>query len=333
VSDEDAQSATGRSGPVRRTRLLAGPCLLARSLLLAAIVVAGVPADAAAALATSSASATPSAVGYDVSFPQCEASPPQAPSFAIVGVDGGLANDANPCLAQQLSWASAAPGLTRPAQPGLSLYLDAADPGSGVADWPSPDAGTAGVATPYGPCDGSWSRACAFVNGVLRAGYAYGLAVAAAPPVATAELPPTATVLSPAASAPWWIDVEIGASWAGRSSSREWAKLNLAALRGYVAGLRDAGARGPVGLYSNAYQWHVITGLRPRASRAYFTRTEHDWITGARSFAQAPRACAAAFSGSVVTLAQFTEGGLDRDYACPSRPARIASRSERAALG
>jgi hypothetical protein len=256
-----------------------------------------------------------------VSFPQCEASPPLSPSFVVVGVDGGLANDANPCLAQQLAWASAAPGLTRPAQPGLSLYLDAADPGTGVADWPSPAAGTAGAATPYGSCDGGWSRACAFAYGAMRAGYSYALAVVvAAPPVATAELPPIATALSPAATAPWWIDVEIGASWASRSSSREWAQLNVAALHGYIAGLRGAGAHGPIGLYSNAYQWRAITGLRPRASRAYFTHAERDWVTGARSLAQAGRACATIpFSGSAVAIAQFTEGALDRDYACPAR--------------
>ncbi len=285
------------------------------------VSAAAMPVSAAAQPASGTvAPVTAATVGYDVSFPQCEASAPLSPSFAIVGVDGGLANDANPCLAQQLTWASAAAGLSRPAQPGLSLYLDAADPGSGVADWPSPAAGAAGAATPYGACNGSWSRACAYTYATLRAAYSYALAVAAAPPVATAELPPTATVLSPAASAPWWIDVEIGASWAGRSSSREWARLNIAALHGYVAGLRAAGARGPIGLYSDAYQWRAVTGLRPRASGAYFTHAEHDWVTGARSLAQARRACAAAaFSGSVVALAQFTEGVLDRDYACPVR--------------
>ncbi len=298
-------------------------------MLAALLATAVMPSGAAAAPATRSAVATlvsPSPIGYDVSYPQCEAPPPSSPSFAIIGVDGGLANDPNPCLAQQLAWASAAPGLQRPALPGLSLYLNAADPGSGVADWPSPAAGTAAVATPYGACDGSWSRACAYTYATLRAAYSYALAVAAAPPVATAELSPTATALSPAATAPWWIDVEIGASWAGRSSSREWAQLNVAALRGYVAGLRAAGARGPVGLYSNAYQWHAITGLDPRASAAVFPRAEHDWVTGSRTLAQARRACAKPFTGSVVTIAQFVEGDVDRDYACPSKPKRIAPR-------
>jgi hypothetical protein len=278
--------------------------------------------------------ATPSTVGYDLSYPQCETSPPPFASFAIVGVDGGLANDPNPCLVQQLAWASAAPGLRRPALPGLSFYLNAADPGNGVADWPSPAAGTATAGTPYGSCDGSWSRACAFSYAMQRAAYSYGLAVAAAPLAAATALAPvemplapaamalshTATALPPVATAPWWIDVETGASWAGRSSSREWAQLNVAALRGYVAGLRAAGARGPVGLYSNAYQWRAITGLGPRASRAYFPFAEHDWVTGSSTLEQAQRACAKPFSGSVATVAQFTEGVYDRDYACPIPP-------------
>jgi hypothetical protein len=290
--------------------------VVARALLLAALlVVAAVPgacpADAAGSLA-------PSSIGYDVSFPQCESQPPPAPSFAIVGVTGGLANDSNPCLVQQLTWASQAAGLRRPVLPGVSLYLNAADPGNSVADWPSPAAGTAGAVTPYGACNGSWSRACAFSYAMQRAAYSYGLAVSAASLAAATSPSLTATLPSLAATAPWWIDVEIGASWAARSSSHQWAQLNIGALLGYVAGLRVAGAHGPIGMYSNAYQWRAITGLGPRASRAYFPRAEHDWVTGSTTLAQARRACARPFSGSVATITQFIEGTFDRDYACPA---------------
>ncbi len=173
------------------------------------------------------ARAASSPVGYDLSYPQCEAPAPLAPSFVVVGVNGGLANDPNPCLATQLTLAGAAPGLTRPRQPGLSLYLIAADPGNRVADWPSAATTTSSVSTPYGTCDGSWSRACAFLYGEQRAGYSYALAAAIAP--------------ATAASAPWWIDVEIEASWAKPGGSREWSDLNIAALRGYTAGLRGRG--------------------------------------------------------------------------------------------
>jgi hypothetical protein len=116
--------------------------------------------------------------------------------------------------------------------------------------------------------------------------------------------------------------VEIGASWAARASSHQWAQLNIAALRGYVAGLRASGAHGPVGMYSNSYQWRVVTGLGPRASGAYFPRAERDWVTGSRTLAQARRACARPFSGSVTTIAQFIEGAFDRDYACAATLSR-----------
>jgi hypothetical protein len=316
---------------------------LARALLAATLGLAALFLGAPRA-----ALATPSPVGYDLSYPQCESLLPPFASFAIVGVNGGLANDPNPCLAQQLTWASAAPGLQRPTLPGLSFYLLAADPGNGVADWPTPAVGTATTPTPYGACDGSWSRACAYAYGTQRAAYSYALIAAAEqPPAAEAPsvVPPGAAVVpaapvpaqpvvptlsSTAAAAPWWIDVEIGASWANRSSSRAWAQLNIAALRGYAAGLRAAGARGPLGLYSNAYQWHAITGLGPRTSRTYFPASEHDWVTGSSSLARARRACATPFSGGVVTLAQFTEGVLDRDYACPPVSRRARSSGGRA---
>jgi hypothetical protein len=290
-----------------------------RALLLAALLIVAANADATVAGTDAAASlAAPSSIGYDLSYPQCESQPPPTASFAIVGVNGGLANDPNPCLVQQLTWASQAPGLRRPALPGVSLYLNAADPGNSVADWPSPAAGTAGDATPYGACNGSWSRACAFSYTMQRAAYSYGLAASAASLAAATSSSLTATLPSLAANAPWWIDVEIGASWAARSSSRQWAQLNIAALRGYVAGLRAAGAHGPIGMYSNAYQWRTITGLGARASRGYFPRVEHDWVAGSRTLAKARRACARPFSGSATTITQFIEGAFDRDYACPA---------------
>jgi hypothetical protein len=294
---------------------------------IAPVAAAGAPAAPAAAAPVvpapaivAEALAAPSPIGYDLSYPQCESQPSLTASFAIIGVDGGLANDPNPCLVQQLTWAAAAPGLRHPALPGASLYLNAADPGNSVPDWPSPAAGTASAATPYGACNGSWSRACAFSYATQRAAYSYSLVVSAASLAAAMSPSLTATLPALAATAPWWIDVEIGASWAlrSRSSSHQWAQLNIAALRGYAAGLRAAGAHGPVGIYSNAYQWRAITGLGPRASRAYFSHAERDWVAGSRTLAQARHACASAFSDSDVAITQFIENASDRDYPCPA---------------
>src|SRR3954453_14950046 len=76
--------------------------------------------------------------GYDASYPQCSGSYPSNPLFGIVGVNGGLANKANPCLSGELHWARDTRGQTSPVQPPLSLYIDTSNPGGhGVADWPS----------------------------------------------------------------------------------------------------------------------------------------------------------------------------------------------------
>ena len=40
--------------------------------------------------------------GYDVSYPQCSGSYPTNLLFGVVGVNGGLAHDANPCLGGEL---------------------------------------------------------------------------------------------------------------------------------------------------------------------------------------------------------------------------------------
>src|SRR5258708_3621786 len=127
------------------------------ALIGAAGMIAATPALAAGARGSDagnrSASAGPAAtstVGHDISYPQCGKTFPSKPAFGIVGVNGGLANDLNPCLGptsaypsykqSELYWAvSAATGSTT--QPKASLYLNTADPGNlyngkPIADWP-----------------------------------------------------------------------------------------------------------------------------------------------------------------------------------------------------
>src|SRR5437660_7040803 len=75
--------------------------------------------------------------GYDASYPQCGGSYPSNPLFGIVGVNGGLANNSNPCVSRELHWARAAPGQKRPSQPSVSLYINTGNPGAHrVGDWP-----------------------------------------------------------------------------------------------------------------------------------------------------------------------------------------------------
>jgi hypothetical protein len=291
----------GQAFRPRRPRLgLSAAVLLAAALLVCPL---------AAGLAEAQGTATIPAVGYDVSYPLCGMAYPAGAAFAIVGVNAGLANDANPCLAAELTWAAASPGLgSPPVLPAASLYVNAADPGNGVPDWPAPAPGTATPTTPYGSCDGSWSSACGYLYGVERAVYDYQL-------VATTPYLP----VSPAVAA-WWLDIETTASWATPAQEPTWAALNDATIQGYVAGLRASGASGRIGFYSTPLQWLAITGLTPQTSTQQFATSAPDWVAGVGTLAQAEAACATSFSGAPVTLAQYEAGGLDADYACPPGP-------------
>ena len=239
-------------------------------------------------------SSTPT-TGYDVSYPQCSGSYPSNPLFGIVGVDGGLANNANRCLGSELQWASGTPGQKRPEQPRLSLYIDTGNPGAQhVADWPS-----GGTAPAYGACNGKLTNACSYLYGEQRAAHSYGL---------------VAVRNSHAAqTAPWWLDVEVMASWAGTY------RLNIAALQGFIAGLHNAGATGPIGIYSTGAQWKDITGLTAQTTPTAFNGALPDWVAGTEATRrQAQLNCTSgSFTGAAPTLAQYVVGPVDADLRCP----------------
>ena len=233
-------------------------------------------------------------IGYDVSYPQCSGSYPSNPLFGIVGVNGGLASNANRCIDGELHWARGTPGQERPTQPPLSLYIDTGNPGGHhVADWPS-----GGTAPAYGSCNGLLTNACSYLYGKQRAAHSYRLVAALDPVAATA--------------APWWLDVELTASWAGTY------QLNIAALQGFIAGLRNAGATGPVGIYSTSAQWKEITGLTAQTTPAAFSGRLPDWVAGTEAtLAQGRQNCTGGgFAGAAPTLAQYRIGPLDADLRC-----------------
>jgi hypothetical protein len=239
--------------------------------------------------------------GNDISYPQCGSAYPSGQAFGVVGVNGGLANDANKCLASELAWALASPGLLTPPQAAASLYINTADPGPGtrrrpIADWPK-----SGSSAAYGTCAGAWSTACAYIYGGQRASYSFGLVM---------TVNPTA-----AAGSPWWLDIETANSWAPTSKSG-YAALNIATIRGFTNGLRTSGANGAIGIYSTAGQWRTITGLTSTTSQSYFPN-QPDWVGGGGSLAQAQANCSASFTGGHVALAQYLSGGFDADVACP----------------
>jgi hypothetical protein len=231
--------------------------------------------------------------GYDVSYPQCSGSYPANVLFGVVGVNGGLAHDANPCLGGELHWAQDAPGQKRPRQPPVSLYIDTGNPGAHVSEWPK-----AGSAPAYGACNGLLTNACSYIYGVQRAAYSYRL-VAAQDPAA-------------AKTAPWWLDVELALSWAGTY------QLNIAALQGYIAGLHNTGATGPIGIYSTSTQWKEITGLTAQTTPTAFNGQLPDWVAGTETtLAQAQQNCRSdGFTGVAPTLAQYQLGQFDADLRC-----------------
>ncbi len=233
-------------------------------------------------------------IGYDISYPQCAGSYPSNPLFGIVGVNGGLAHNTNPCLGGELQWARGAPGQKGPNQPPLSLYIDTGNPGDHISYWPR-----RGAVPVYGTCNGLLTNACSYLYGEQRAAHSYHL-VAMLRPVA-------------ARRASWWLDVELMESWAGTY------QLNQAALKGYVAGLRQGGATGSIGIYSTSAQWKEITGLTAQTTEGAFGGPLGDWIAGTGlTLTQARQNCVSGgFTGAAPTLSQYQVGGLDADLRCP----------------
>jgi hypothetical protein len=268
-----------------------GLCWARRGTLAAIASVLVLLASAAVAGAQ-----TASTKGYDISYPQCGSSYPGDQTFAILGVTGGLANDANGCLRSELKWASRSRGLTTPSQAPVSFYINTANPGPSVADWPHSGSDA------YGTCRGKWSRACAYLYGHERAARAYGLVGSAHQDLASI--------------APWWLDIETVNSWAD-SSTHGYRRLNIAAIRGFIEGLIDSGAPAPVGVYSTRQEWRQLTGLTSRSTAAAFGFSPPSWVSSVGTLTDARINCTAAgFTGVSPTLTQYGHDEFDGDLRC-----------------
>jgi hypothetical protein len=243
--------------------------------------------SSALAAKNSAAPATP--LGNDISWPQCNKTLPKGQAFGIVGVNNGLANNTNPCLSTQLSWAANSTGGT--GQSKVSLYVNTANPGLAGSWWPSSnDYGSTTVNNPYGTCDHSDSVACAYM-------YGYGKAYDDA----------TIRGVSSPSSYLWWLDVETINSWETNKAA------NTADLEGMSAYFQSIGAQ--IGLYSTSSQWNQIAGTVSASSNLYSLKS---WIPGARNQADAQSKCSLPplTAGGQVTLTQFVSKNLDYDYSC-----------------
>ncbi len=206
-------------------------------------------------------------------------------------MNGGLANNTNPCLSSQLSWAAGSSGGT--SQAPVQLYVNTANPGKQASVWPAsntlPNGGPT-VANPYGACAGGYDRACSYVYGYTRA---YDDARSRG-------------VDSPA-SYRWWLDVETEGTWQADSTQ------NRADLEGMVAAFRAVGAqvgctrRPSSGTASSAPSRRRA---RSRACRAG-SRPDHDARGGAAGVLRSgPH-----HRGQVV-MTQYVAGGFDRNATC-----------------
>jgi hypothetical protein len=267
---------------------------------LRSLVVVALAAVATLLAVPGTASAGPTTVGYDISYPQCDTTLPRDRAFAVVGINGGLSTRANPCLAEQLTWASGSSGAV-PAQRRAQVYLNTANPGQVLAQvttWPTRGA------TPYGDCDGTNSMACSWQYGWERA---QNSVVSFFTPAARA-----ARVDSQPSRYRWWLDVETANTW--QAGTPDALARNRAALEGMAAYLGSRGAR--VGLYSTGQQWSQIVGVVPPGG----TLAGRDsWLAGATSLAEAQAACSepALVPGGRVRLSQYVRDGLDRNRSCP----------------
>jgi hypothetical protein len=276
---------------------VASPALVAGLAALGVQLALAAPAGAA----PYAGAIPPSRVGYDVSHPQCGTELPADRAFGVVGVNGGLATRANPCLREQLAWAAGSSGVTD--QPELQLYLNTANPGQQIDEvttWPTDGA------TPYGGCEGGNDQACSWEYGWERAANSV---VSFFAPAARAN-----RLDSGPHRYTWWLDVETSNTWqAGSSDARA---RNLAALEGMAAYLESQGAE--VGLYSTGQQWRQIVGTVPEGSPL---ADLDSWLAGSVTYEQAVEACSAEplVPGGRVALTQYVPDGLDgldHDHSC-----------------
>jgi hypothetical protein len=266
------------------------------------VLLAGSHASAAQPL-TSNKNAK---LGIDIGWPQCGSSVPTNQAFGIVNINGGLANDTNACLSDQLRWAAKSLGGT--SQDLLQVYVNTANPGGlNTKSWPTDNTDPLGNQTnnPYGTCAHTDSRACAWQYGWNRA--VEDILQRFTPAAQSAQIDPTAGKYV------WWLDVETSNTWKLTNTTFD-HESNTADLEGMTAYFKAQGAR--VGIYSTAQQWGQIVGTSVTASSNL--NGLGNWRPGGASLSTAQTACSAKplTAGGQVSLTQFVSKSLDYNYSC-----------------
>lgn len=275
-------------------------------LLLTLAGVVGIAPSASAAKPTSGGRGSSTPLGIDVSWPQCGKTLPETQAFGIVGVNGGLATTTNPCLKDQLIWASKSVGGT--SQEKIQLYVNTANPGGlNTASWPTNniDPNNNPSPNPHGDCDGSDSLACAWQYGWNRAVQDVHERFQPAANLTGMNTSPASYI--------WWLDVETENTWKLSGSTFD-NQSNVAVLEGMTEYFKTVDGR--VGIYSTGSQWSQIVGSSVGAGSNL--NGLPNWRPGGANLSTAKRACKAAplTAGGQVVLTQFVEKNLDYNYSC-----------------
>jgi hypothetical protein len=276
-----------------------------RALPLAVAVAALAGALAVPARPAAAWRIRPPDTGRDISFPQCGEPFPlvRVSRFGIVGVNGGKAFSANPCLAEQLRWAKRL--VEAPA-----FYANTGNPGPERSrHWPlgqtSPQRCSPAQPDSFG---------CSYDYGWNAAEHSFALAAAASREVNGVS---PADARHRVAHVDWWLDVEILNSWQtlDRGRTRAAQLRDTATLLGAVNALWDAGVH-RVGIYSTRYQWNLVTG-GPAVHRDWF-RANPVWLAGFEGHEHAHAGCdRAGFTGGPVLLTQYLgDDGFDANVRC-----------------
>ncbi len=275
-------------------------------VLLLSIIPSTLTTVTAAAAKPVNSGSVSTPLGIDISWPQCGKRLPTDQAFGIVGVNGGLANTTNPCLKDQLIWASKSVGGT--VQEKIQLYVNTANPGGlNTVSWPKDNIDRSGniAPNPHGICDGSDSLACAWQYGWNRA---VEDVVDRFQPAAV----PAGINSSPSAYV-WWLDVETENTWKTPDTTFN-TQSNVAVLEGMTEHFKSIGGR--VGLYSTAYQWGQIVGTSVGSTSNL--NGLNTWRAGSLNLNSAKEACTTAplTVNGKVALTQFVSKGLDYNYSC-----------------
>jgi len=207
----------------------------------------------------------------------------------VIGVNGGVASNSNPCFSSEYNSAFLLGGSTE--QPHASVYVNTGNPGLAAAWWPASDhtqIGTA-IVNPNGSCDNLPGAACAYV-------YGYSMAQADYRRVrkALVRMPDL-----------WWLDVETSNTWQSD------VVANAASLSGMVAYFESRQLA--VGLYSTTYQWNKIAGATQATSNLAGLPS---WLAGGSRLGAAGDCEKSPLTpGGHVAMVQYV-AQLDQDYSC-----------------